>query len=386
AVMAGRSYVEDVPAQVLAGLVAQRKLEATTDLDALSRADAVVICVPTPLRKTKDPDVSFVLSAVRAVAARAHPDMLVVLESTTYPGTTEELLVPELEKRGLVVGETVFVAFSGERVDPGNRAYGLRNTPKVLGGATPRCTAVARELYSAAVSRLVEVSSPRAAEMVKLIENTFRLVNIGFVNEVAQECDKMGLDVWEILDAAATKPFGFMKFTPGPGLGGHCIPIVPLYLSWKLKERNFSARFIELADDVNSHMPDFVVQKALVALNDAGKCAKGARVLVLGVAYKPDVSDASESPAIPIMKALEALGAVVDYHDPHVPSLERAGLDRCSVSTDPTPEVRPYDLVLIATGHSCVDWAKVVHDAALVLDCRDATREVTVGREKIVRL
>jgi UDP-N-acetyl-D-glucosamine dehydrogenase len=315
-----------------------------------------------------------------------HRDMLVVLESTTYPGTTEEIVLPELVAHGFQVGRDVFVAFSPERIDPGNERYHLRNTPKVIGGVTPRCGEIAAQLYACAVDRVVKVGSPRAAEMVKLLENTFRAVNIGLVNELAIMCDKLGVDVWEVIEAAATKPFGFMKFTPGPGLGGHCIPIDPLYLSWKLKERNYTARFIELADQVNSHMPDFVVEKALLALNARKKCANGARILIVGVAYKRDVSDVRESPALDLVKHFQKLGAEVDYHDPYVPSLAAEGLPLRSVTAEPTPDARGYDLVVIATDHTCVDYSRLVREAACVLDCRNACRDVRHGAEKVVRL
>ncbi len=376
----GESYVEDVPSGALAPLVAEKRLSATTDFGALAEADAAIICVPTPLRKTRDPDISYVLAAVKSVSRHVHPDMLVVLESTTYPGTTEEVVVPELVANGLAVGRDVFVAFSPERIDPGNKKWTLRNTPKVIGGVTAACGDLAARLYGTFVENVVRVSSPRAAEMVKLLENTFRAVNIGLVNELAIMCQKLGVDVWEVIDAAATKPFGFMKFTPGPGLGGHCVPVDPLYLSWKLRERNYTARFIELADQVNSHMPDWVVERAMLALNERKKCVNGARILVLGVAYKRDVSDVRESPALEIIRELRRLGAHVDYHDPHVPSLEAEGLALRSISAEPTPSgIGAYDLVLIATDHSCVDWARVVREAQCVFDCRNATRGVVAG-------
>ncbi|HEY8074336.1 MAG TPA: nucleotide sugar dehydrogenase [Labilithrix sp.] len=387
ALNSGKSHVEDIPSSSLAPIIAEKKFVATTDFSAIATLDAAIICVPTPLRKTKDPDISYVLSAVKAVAKHVHKDMLIVLESTTYPGTTEELLIPELAIHGLEVGKDVFAAFSPERIDPSNKKWHLRNTPKVIGGATPRCTELACELYSAAVDTVVPVSSPRAAEMVKLLENTFRAINIGLANEFALMCDKLGMDVWEIVDAAASKPFGFMKFTPGPGLGGHCIPLDPLYLSWKMKERNYNARFIELADDVNSHMPDFVIHKAGLALNGAKKSVNGAKVLVLGVAYKKDVSDVRESPALDIVKHLEALGAAVDYHDVFVPTLAHEGLPKRSISSAPTPDgIAGYDLVLIATDHSCVDYERVVREAQVVLDCRNATKGVVEGKEKVVKL
>ncbi len=374
-----------MPAGSLAPLVQAGRFRAARDFAALADADAVVICVPTPLRKTKDPDISFVLSAVREVARHVRRDQLIVLESTTYPGTTEELVIPELTRGGLDVGEDIFVAFSPERIDPGNRRFTLRNTPKVIGGATPRCTALAAALYGAFIERVIPVGSPRAAEMVKLLENTFRAVNIGLVNEVAIMCDKIAIDAWEVIEAAATKPFGFMPFYPGPGLGGHCIPVDPLYLSWKLKALNYNARFIELASEVNSHMPDFVVSKAVLALNRARKCANGARVLVVGVAYKRDVSDVRESPALDIIRLLQSLGADVRYHDPRVPSLGHEGIDLETVSADPTPDVRGYDLVVVATDHTACDHRRIAEEAALVLDCRNATREAG-RRPNVVKL
>jgi UDP-N-acetyl-D-glucosamine dehydrogenase len=382
----GESYIEDIPSDALRAVIAAEKFRATSDFAALGEADAVVICVPTPLRKTRDPDISYVLAAVKSVSKHMHEDMLVVLESTTYPGTTEEILLPELITHGFECGRDVFVAFSPERIDPGNKKWGLRNTPKVIGGMTQRCGELAAALYSSAVDQVVRVGSPRAAEMVKLLENTFRAVNIGLVNELAIMCEKLGCDVWEVIEAAATKPFGYMKFTPGPGLGGHCIPIDPLYLSWKLKERNYTARFIELADQVNSHMPDFVIERALLALNARRKCVNGARVLVCGVAYKKDVQDVRESPALDVIKHLQKLGAEVCYHDPFVPSLAAEGLPLRSVSPEKTPDAFGYDLVVITTDHSCVDYARLVREATCVLDCRNATKDVKHGAEKVVKL
>ncbi len=381
----GESYVEDVAPSSLKPLLDEGRFRPTTDFGALDSADAVIICVPTPLRKTKDPDIGFVLAAVREVARRVHRDELIVLESTTYPGTTEELLIPELTAGGLRVGEDIFVAFSPERIDPGNQRFTLRNTPKVIGGATARCTAMAAALYGAFIDRVVPVSSPRAAEMVKLLENTFRAVNIGLVNETAIMCDKIGVDAWEVIDAAATKPFGYMPFYPGPGLGGHCIPIDPLYLSWKLKALNYNARFIELASEVNSHMPDVVVERALLALNRERKCANGARILVVGVAYKRDVSDVRESPALDIIRLLRSLGADVAYHDPKVPSLRHEGIDLETTSLEPTPDVRAYDLVIVATDHRACDYGRLVDEATLVLDCRNATRAVGL-RPNVLKL
>lgn len=376
------SYIEDIPGPALDAVLKAGKFRATCDFAALGEADAVIICVPTPLRKTRDPDISYVLAAVKSVSKNMHRDMLVVLESTTYPGTTEEIVLPELVAHGFECGRDVFVAFSPERIDPGNRKFSLRNTPKVIGGVTRLCGELAAQLYACAVDEVVRVGSPRAAEMVKLLENTFRAVNIGLVNELAIMCEKLSVDVWEVIEAAGTKPFGFMKFTPGPGLGGHCIPIDPLYLSWKLKERNYTARFIELADQVNSHMPDFVIERASLALNARKKCVNGAKVLVLGVAYKRDVQDVRESPALDVIKHLQKLGAEVAYHDPFVPSLAAEGLPLKSAPAD----WGAYDLVVITTDHSSIDYPALVREAACVLDCRNACKSVTEGVEKIVKL
>jgi UDP-N-acetyl-D-glucosamine dehydrogenase len=374
AINRGESYVQDVPAERVAALVRAGRLSATSDFAALSECDAVVICVPTPLSKTKDPDLSMVVDAAKAIAARLRRGQLVVLESTTYPGTTEELILPILAERRLSVGESFFLAFSPERVDPGNVRFNTRNTPKIIGGVTPTCTRVARALYAKAVDTVIPVSSTRSAEMVKLLENTFRSVNIGLVNEVALMCDRLGVDVWEVIDAAATKPFGFMPFYPGPGLGGHCIPIDPLYLSWKLKTLNYRARFIELAGEVNSAMPEHVCAKVADALNEAEKSVKGSRLLVLGVAYKRDVEDVRESPALDILRILESRGARVGYNDPYVPELR---MDSAVLrSSELMPAVRDADLVVIVTDHSAYRYAEIVEAARLVLDTRNATKGI----------
>jgi nucleotide sugar dehydrogenase len=337
AINAGRSYINDVPTDVVAQLRADGLLDATTDFDVISDLDAISICVPTPLRKTRDPDISAIIAVTEQIAHRLRPGHLIVLESTTYPGTTREVILPRLEASGLTVGVDYFLAFSPERVDPGRTDWTTRNTPKIMGGVTPACLETARALYETAIERVVPVSSPEVAEMVKLLENTFRAVNIGLVNEVLLMCDKLGLDVWEVIDAAATKPFGFMKFTPGPGLGGHCIPIDPLYLSWKLKMLNYTARFIDLASEVNTEMPRYWVQKVQDALNDAGRPVKGSRVLALGVAYKRDVDDVRESPALDIIHLLHEKGALVTYHDPHVPEVQLRG---CGYSANQTWTMR----------------------------------------------
>ncbi len=383
---AGRSHVQDVPDDHLGPLVQGRKLLVGTDFSELARCDAAVICVPTPLRKTRDPDISYIVTAVDAIARHVHPGLLVVLESTTYPGTTEEVILPKLEASGLEVGRDFFLAFSPERVDPGNARFTTRNTPKIVGGVTQACGRVARALYEQAIDRIVPVSTTRAAEMVKLLENTFRSVNIGLVNEMALMCDRLGLDVWEIIDAAATKPFGFMPFYPGPGLGGHCIPIDPHYLSWKLKTLNYSARFIELASEINGSMPHHVVSRVVDALNDRGKSVRGARILVLGVAYKKNVGDVRESPALDIIKLLADRGADITYNDPHA---EEIGVDggRRYRSTALTAEaLRAADLVVIVTDHSSYDYDFIVSHAVRVLDTRNATRGVRQGREKVIRL
>jgi len=373
ALNAGQSYIEDIPSERLRPLVAEGLLTATTSFAVLRACDAVSICVPTPLNKTGDPDISYIADAAESIATHLRPGMLIVLESTTYPGTTTEVLLPRLSAggEGLRVGEEFFLCFSPERVDPGRKDWTTANTPKVMGGVTPACMEVGQALYGAAIERIVPVSSTEAAEMVKLLENTFRAVNIGLVNEVLLMCDKLGLDAWEVIEAAATKPFGFMKFTPGPGLGGHCIPIDPLYLSWKLKALKYNARFIELASEVNTGMPHYWVGKVQDALNDAGKAMKGSRVLVLGVAYKKDVSDLRESPALDIIHLLAAKGAQVSYHDPYVPSFSYDGVSLQAVK-DLETALQYADCVVVATDHSVYDWAMVRERARLVVDTRRA--------------
>ncbi|MDQ8155204.1 MAG: nucleotide sugar dehydrogenase, partial [Gemmatimonadota bacterium] len=348
-------------------------------------ADTVSIAVPTPLAKTRDPDMTYVIAASDAVARYAHPGMLVVLESTTYPGTTRDLMMPRLEARGLTIGEDAFLAFSPERVDPGNPVYNTRNTPKVVGGITAACTDMASRLYSACIDRTVPVSSPEAAELVKLLENTFRSVNIGLVNEMAIVCDRLGVDVWEVIDAAATKPFGFMKFTPGPGIGGHCIPLDPHYLAWKMRTLNYKTRFIDLASEINSAMPAYVVEKVARALNDVKKSVNGSRALVLGVAYKNDIDDMRESPALDVIKLLEAQGAHVEYHDPHVPRFREDGHEVVGVPL--TDEVLvSADVVVIVTNHKAVDYQRVVDLASLVVDTRHATAHVRHSKARVVSL
>ncbi len=382
AVNRGESYIKDVPSARVKALVAEGRLRASTDFSLLAECDAVIICVPTPLGKTKDPDLTMVVDAAKAIAERLRPGQLVVLESTTYPGTTEELILPILSGKGLTVGESFFLAFSPERVDPGNARYNTRNTPKIIGGMTATCTRVARALYARAIDTVIPVSSTQAAEMVKLLENTFRSVNIGLVNEVALMCDRLGVDVWEVIEAAASKPFGFMPFYPGPGLGGHCIPIDPLYLSWKLKTLNYRARFIELAGEVNSGMPDYVCDVVAGALNEREKSVKGSRVLVLGVTYKRDVEDVRESPALDIIKILEGKGARVGYNDPYVPELQ---LDHCSLrSQELLPSIRDADVVVIVTDHSAYPYRDIVEAARVVVDTRNATKGIR--SPKIVKI
>ena len=382
----GESYIQDVPSEQVARLVAEKKISATTDFSALQDADAVSICVPTPLRKTGDPDLSFILSATNELARYMHSGMVIVLESTTYPGTTREILLPKLgEENGLVVGENFFLAFSPERVDPGRQDWTTYNTPKVIGGTTPACTEVATSWYSQALKTVVPVSSAEAAEMAKLLENTFRMINLGLVNEMALMCDKLGVDVWEVIDAAATKPFGFMKFTPGPGIGGHCIPIDPLYLSWKLRALKYTARFIELASEINNGMPRFVVSKVQDALNDQGMPLKGRSVLVLGAAYKPDIDDLRESPALDVIGLLEQKGAHVSYHDPFIPAFDLEGQQMESVP-DLMPAVRAADCVVIVTNHSQYDYPAILEAAKLIVDTRNALGKTGKNSPKVVRL
>ena len=378
AIRGGESYIEDIPSERLRPLVERGLVTATTDFDRLADCDAVSICVPTPLRKTRDPDISYILAASEEIAKRLHAGMLIVLESTTYPGTTTEVILPALQRSraDLEVGRDFFLCFSPERVDPGREDWTTKNTPKVMGGVTPACTEVGSALYGGAMETVVPVSSTEAAEMVKLLENTFRAVNIGLVNEVLLMCDKLGLNAWEVIEAAATKPFGYMKFTPGPGLGGHCIPIDPLYLSWKLKTLNYNARFIELASEVNTSMPRYWAQKVQDALNEAEKAVKGSGVLVLGVAYKKDISDVRESPAIDIIHLLEEMGARVAYHDPYVPSFSHDGLEMTSVEGLEVA-LAEADCVVVVTDHTAYDWADVHRRAKLVVDARNTTAQAS---------
>jgi UDP-N-acetyl-D-glucosamine dehydrogenase len=371
-VNAGRSHIEDVTDADLAEVLATGRLEATTDMSRLAECDAISISVPTPLSKTQDPDVSYVIAASEAVAASLRPGQLVVLESTTYPGTTREVLLPAMEKTGLHAGKDFFLCFSPERVDPGNEVWKTKNTPKVIGGITLACTEAGLAVYERFIDTMVEVSSTEAAEMVKILENTFRAVNIAMVNEVALIADRLEVDVWEVIEAAATKPFGFMKFTPGPGLGGHCIPVDPHYLAWKMRTLNYRTRFIELASEINSEMPEFVVGKVRSALNANRKAVNGAQVLVLGVAYKKDVNDIRESPALDIIRLLAADGAGVEYHDPLVPEVSEDGTSLSSVPlTDQV--LSDADAVVIVTDHSDVDYGRVLELADVVVDARHVT-------------
>ncbi|MBV9880120.1 MAG: nucleotide sugar dehydrogenase [Gemmatirosa sp.] len=388
----GESHIQDVPGAAVAEQVKAGRFIATTDEARLRECDAISIAVPTPLSKTRDPDMAYVLSAADAIARQARPGMAIILESTTYPGTTRELLQPRMEAAGLTVGEDVFLAFSPERVDPGNTKWHTKNTPKVLGGVTAACVEVSKALYEACIDTVVPVSSPEAAELVKLLENTFRAVNIGMVNELAMICDRLGVDVWEVIDAAATKPFGFMKFTPGPGIGGHCIPLDPHYLAWKMRTLNYKTRFIDLASEINSGMPDFVVEKVSRALNDDRKAVNGSRILVLGIAYKKDIDDMRESPAFDVIRLLEGRGAEVVYHDPFVPSFredEHSADSRRRFGVALTvEELQAADAVVIVTDHSptAVDYQLVVDQAKLVVDTRNVTAKTRRSGARVIAL
>jgi len=380
-VNAGDSYVGDIPSSTLGPLVESGKLRATCDFSALLELDTVNICVPTPLRKTKDPDMSYIVASCQEVVRYFHAGMLVILESTTYPGTTYELVLPMLAKPGLEVGRDFFLCFSPERVDPGNPQYQTSNIPKVVGGCTAACTKMGQLFYSQALEHVVPVSSTQVAEMVKLLENTFRMINIGLANEMAMMCARMGIDVWEVIDAAATKPFGFMPFYPGPGLGGHCIPIDPFYLSWKTKQAGIEARFIELAGYINGQMPHFAVDRVRDALNSAGKPVKGSRIHIMGVAYKRDIQDIRESPALDVILLLQRLGAVIAYSDPYVPSLH---LDGLTLEASPEDAVAAADCVVIVTDHSSFDYQALVERSRLIVDTRNALKGIHSA--KIVRL
>ena len=370
---AGVSYIGDVPTEEVAALAKKGLLGATLDFSLLKKMDAIIICVPTPLRKSKDPDVSYIVASTQEARKYLRRGQLIILESTTYPGTTKELVKPMLEKSGLKAGKDFYLAFSPERVDPGNPKYGVKNTPKVVGGLTAACTRLAALLYGSVIDRVLEVTDTETAELVKLLENTFRAVNIGMMNEMALMCDRLGLDVWEVINAAATKPFGFMPFYPGPGIGGHCIPLDPHYLGWKMKTLNFEPRFIELAGAINSSMPAHVVARLGGLLNTQGKALSRSRVLMIGMAYKPDISDPRESPAHDVLLLLEKTGAKADYYDPYVAEADIEGVTRRS-RKDALKKIKEYDCVLIVTPHSCIDYADIAKRARLVFDTRNATK------------
>ena len=382
----GKTDVEDVPDHEIGDAVQNGGFKVTGDYSVLADQDVVIICVPTPLSKTKDPDLSFIARAVEGLKKHLHAGQLIVLESTTYPGTTDELILPMLEETGLKVGSDFFLAFSPERLDPGNTQYQMRSIPKIVGGITTACGDIAALLYQRIIDQIVPVSSTRTAEMAKILENTFRSVNIGLVNEIALICDKLGVDVWETIEAAATKPFGYIPFYPGPGLGGHCIPIDPHYLSWKLKTLDYTTRFIALASEVNSNMPYYVVSKVVDKLNETEKSVKGSDILILGVAYKPNIGDIRESPAIDIIEILEEKGANVSYHDPHIAEIALSG-DQKMRSTDLTIDtLQRNDCVVIVTNHRLYDMKYIVDQAQAIIDTRNATKGLTAGQEKVTKL
>ncbi len=377
AILRGSSYIEDIPDERIREAVGAGKLAATTDASVLTGCDVIIICVPTPLSKTRDPDVSFIAASVEMIASHLRSGQLVILESTSYPGTTREIVLPNLERGGMKVGRDFFLAFSPERIDPGNPRFNLENTPKIVGGITPACTRLASVLYGAITPNVIAVSSAESSEMVKLLENTFRMVNIGLVNEIAIMCRRLGIDVWEVIEAASTKPYGFMPFLPGPGLGGHCIPVDPYYLSWKLRTLNYTARFVELAGEVNASMPEYVVDLVGEGLNADRIAVNGSRILVVGIAYKRDVSDVRESPALDIIKRLLERGAEVSYHDPHIPRLTIGGdlLESRPINAE---TVGGSDCVLVVTDHQAVDWECIAGHAHLTVDTRNALRKAGV--------
>ena len=381
----GDSYIEDVPNADLAEVRSAGRLHATADFSELTRLDIINICVPTPLTRTKDPDVSHMARAVEEIRRRLRSGQLIILGSTTYPGTTQELFVPMLEESGLEVGEDFSLAFAPERIDPGNKLFTVRNVPKVIGGQTPLCTELASKIFGTIFDEIVPVSSTQSAEMVKLLENTFRAINIGLANEIALMCQRLDLDVWEVIEAAATKPYGFMKFLPGPGLGGHCIPVDPSYLSWKMKSLNFPARFIDLATDINSRMPEHVCERVANLLNEDRKSVNGANILILGVAYKSNVGDMRESPALDVIRILAGKGADLTFADPHVSSLEVEGVTYKDVGTS-EKTLAKADLVVILTDHKAFDYKLITDHAKRIFDTRNATKEVTTNREKITKL
>lgn len=380
----GKNYIGDVSDDNLSDLVKSGLLSATSDFSKLKQIDAAIICVPTPLNKLKDPDVSFILSVLDELSKYVHKDMFISLESTTYPGTTRELILPALEKSGLKAGEDFYLCFSPERVDPGNEKYQIKNTPKVIGGITEKCTEIGVELYNSIIQTVIPVTSPESAETVKLLENTFRSINIGLANEIAIMCEKLGVDVWEVIDAAATKPFGFMKFTPGPGLGGHCIPIDPHYLSWKMKTLNYRARFIELAGEINTAMPDHVINLISKGLNRFQKSIKGSKILILGIAYKKDIDDVRESPALDVMTLLERGGAQVDYYDEFVSKIKWNGSEKHGEQNIENTMLKSYDAVVVVTDHSNIDYDFVKNNSRLIIDTRNVFKGSTY--KHIIRL
>jgi UDP-N-acetyl-D-glucosamine dehydrogenase len=383
----GKGYIKHIAAARISALPKSGRFEATADFRRLKEADAVIICVPTPLDANKQPDMSFIEATSNDVAGRLRPGQIVSLESTTYPGTTREILLPKFERTGLKVGRDFFLVYSPEREDPGNPKFHTQNTPKVVGGITPACRALGKALYSRIVDRAIALSSPEAAEMTKILENTFRAINIALVNELKMLADRMNVDIWEVIQAASSKPFGFMPFYPGPGLGGHCIPIDPFYLTWKAREFNFNTRFIELAGEINTRMPEYVVEKLSEALNVRSKCLKGAKILVLGIAYKKDIDDMRESPSFEIIELLKARGARIFYNDPFIPKIPKVRKHDLKLQSSPlTPGfLRRMDAVVISTDHSAYDYAGIVKHSSLVIDTRNACRKVKAGRRKIVK-
>ena len=372
----GSSYIPDIPDHRVQALVKSGKLSATVAYENLGNVDAISICVPTPLRKTRDPDMSFIIQASQSIAAICKRGMLIVLESTTYPGTTQEIILPAMTQNAFTVGEDIFIAYSPERIDPGNPHFSVRNTPKVVGGITKHCTEAAATLYQTAVDEIVTVSSPTAAEMVKLLENTFRAVNIGLVNEMALICNRLDIDIWEVIQAAATKPFGYMPFYPGPGLGGHCIPVDPHYLSWKLKTLNYNARFIELASEVNTSMPYYVIDKITEALNNQGRAVRSSNIVILGVAYKRDVDDVRESPALDIISLLRQKGAEVSYHDPYVPEIRLTSDIRLQSQPCCKALLQKAHCVVVVTDHSTFDWQEIADNSSVIVDTRHVLSDI----------
>lgn len=379
----GKNYIQDIDSADLSKLVGEGLLKATADFRTLGDCDFISICVPTPLGKGKDPDISFIVRATTQVKERLRPRQVIILESTTYPGTTDEVVLPLLEESGLKVGKDIFLAFSPERIDPGNKQFTIKNTPKVIGGITPHCTEIAQSFYQIFIDQVIPVGGTRSAEMVKLLENTFRAVNIGLANEIAIMCNHLGIDTWEVIEAARTKPFGFMPFYPGPGLGGHCIPVDPQYLLWKLKSMNYNARFIQLADEINSSMPHLVVDKIVAALSDQKKPLRDAKILLLGVAYKQDIGDHRESPALDVIHLLTKKGADVAYHDPYIPELNE---DKITMTSVTSPYGGTYDCVVLLTHHSSYDMEKIVVENPLIIDTRNATRHVQGHSHKIIKI